>query len=82
MGLVSTEEERNLRRSSKRRLSIVFVANDIIRQEPDGSVPAAKPIIWKEQSEDYLGRSDDWDNFPNGRWGNSKSPGAYDNFIS
>ncbi|RIB18051.1 methylenetetrahydrofolate reductase-domain-containing protein [Gigaspora rosea] len=57
MGFVPTEEERNLRRSIKRR-----------------PIPAAKPIIWKEQSEDYLGRSDDWDNFPNGRWGNSKSP--------
>ncbi|CAG8563965.1 24393_t:CDS:2, partial [Racocetra persica] len=74
MRFVPTEEERNLRRSNKRRPSIGFVTNDIIRQEPDGSLPAAKPIIWKEQSEDYWGRSDDWDNFPNGRWGNSKSP--------
>ena len=39
------------------------------------SLSNTKPIIWKEQSEDYLGRSEDWDNFPNGRWGDARSPG-------
>ncbi|CAG8521997.1 6505_t:CDS:10 [Funneliformis caledonium] len=71
---VPTEEERNLRRRSRRRSSVGFVSNDIIRQEPDGSLPTVKPVIWKEQSEDYLGRSEDWDNFPNGRWGDARSP--------
>ncbi|CAG8541775.1 10357_t:CDS:10, partial [Acaulospora colombiana] len=67
---VRTEEERDPRPVGMRR----SVANDIIRQEPDGSLPAAKPVIWKDQGADYLGRSEDWDNFPNGRWGDSRSP--------
>ncbi|RHZ89148.1 hypothetical protein Glove_18g55 [Diversispora epigaea] len=71
---VQTEEERAMRRLNRRRSSAGFIPNDIIRQEPDGSVPAAKPIIWKEQNADYIGRPEDWDNFPNGRWGDARSP--------
>ncbi|PKY39789.1 methylenetetrahydrofolate reduct [Rhizophagus irregularis] len=74
LGFVQTEEERNLRRLSRRRSSAGFGPNDIIRQEPDGSLPTAKPVIWKERSVDYLGRPEDWDNFPNGRWGDARSP--------
>jgi len=42
--------------------------------DDNDSLSNTKPIIWKEQSEDYLGRSEDWDNFPNGRWGDARSP--------
>ncbi|CAG8573026.1 625_t:CDS:10 [Acaulospora morrowiae] len=68
---VKTEEERDDLQLMSRRRS---VTNEIIRREPDGSLPAAKPVIWEEQGADYLGRSEDWDNFPNGRWGDPRSP--------
>lgn len=31
------------------------------------------PMIWKS-SDDLLGRSESWDDFPNGRWGDARSP--------
>ncbi|CAG8478283.1 10801_t:CDS:10, partial [Diversispora eburnea] len=74
---VQTEEERAMRRLNRRRSSAGFIPNDIIRQEPDGSVPAAKPVIWNEQNADYIGKPEDWDNFPNGRWGDARSPDGY-----
>ncbi|KAF9417879.1 hypothetical protein BGZ94_009847 [Podila epigama] len=33
----------------------------------------ANALIWKA-SEDDLGRSESWDDFPNGRWGDARSP--------
>jgi len=47
----------------------------LLSQELDGSVPVAKPLLWKNQGVDYVGRAEDWDNFPNGRFGSSQSPG-------
>ncbi|KAF9327864.1 hypothetical protein BG006_008895 [Podila minutissima] len=31
------------------------------------------PMIWKP-TDDHLGRSESWDDFPNGRWGDARSP--------
>ncbi|KAF9573650.1 hypothetical protein EC968_008287 [Mortierella alpina] len=31
------------------------------------------PLIWKP-ADDHLGRSEYWDDFPNGRWGDARSP--------
>ncbi|KAF9987812.1 hypothetical protein BGZ75_010438 [Mortierella antarctica] len=31
------------------------------------------PLIWKP-ADDHLGRSESWDDFPNGRWGDARSP--------
>lgn len=33
-----------------------------------------RPIFWANQVESYLSRTSDWDEFPNGRWGDSRSP--------
>ncbi|CAG8452615.1 6780_t:CDS:10 [Paraglomus occultum] len=74
LGLVPTEEQRIQAFNNRRRSSLFLYGNGIIKEEPDGSVPAARPIIWKNQGADYVGRSEDWDNFPNGRFGSSKSP--------
>ncbi|KAK4689294.1 methylenetetrahydrofolate reductase (NADPH), partial [Tremellales sp. Uapishka_1] len=35
---------------------------------------AIRPIFWANRVESYLSRTDDWDEFPNGRWGDSRSP--------
>ncbi|WVQ67305.1 methylenetetrahydrofolate reductase [Kwoniella botswanensis] len=33
-----------------------------------------RPIFWANRVQSYLSRTDEWDEFPNGRWGDSRSP--------
>ena len=33
-----------------------------------------RPIFWKNRGRTYVARTQDWDEFPNGRWGDSRSP--------
>ncbi|KHJ90769.1 methylenetetrahydrofolate reductase [Oesophagostomum dentatum] len=33
-----------------------------------------RPIFWSARPKSYIYRTSDWDDFPNGRWGNSSSP--------
>ena len=33
-----------------------------------------RPIFWANRPKSYLARTQDWDEFPNGRWGDSGSP--------
>lgn len=33
-----------------------------------------RPIFWRCRPNSYVYRTSDWDEFPNGRWGNSSSP--------
>ncbi len=33
-----------------------------------------RPIFWSNNPQSYLARTNDWDDFPNGRWGDSRSP--------
>ncbi|ANB15677.1 methylenetetrahydrofolate reductase (NAD(P)H) MET13 [Sugiyamaella lignohabitans] len=33
-----------------------------------------RPIFWKNRKKSYVARTQDWDEFPNGRWGDSRSP--------
>ena len=33
-----------------------------------------RPIFWKNRNNSYVQRTQDWDEFPNGRWGDSRSP--------
>ncbi|KAI8342662.1 methylenetetrahydrofolate reductase-domain-containing protein [Chlamydoabsidia padenii] len=33
-----------------------------------------RPIFWKNRTKSYLQRTEFWDEFPNGRWGDSRSP--------
>ena len=34
---------------------------------------AVRPIFWRARPKSYVHRTSDWDEFPNGRWGNSSS---------
>ena len=38
------------------------------------SKEAVRPINWSNRPVSYIMRTDDWDEFPNGRWGDSASP--------
>ena len=33
-----------------------------------------RPIFWAMRPKSYIHRTQEWDEFPNGRWGNSSSP--------
>ncbi|KAJ3312573.1 hypothetical protein HDV04_002890 [Boothiomyces sp. JEL0838] len=33
-----------------------------------------RPIFWRNRPKSYIARTQNWDEFPNGRWGNSSSP--------
>ena len=33
-----------------------------------------RPIFWKNRNKSYIARTAEWDEFPNGRWGDSRSP--------
>lgn len=33
-----------------------------------------RPIFWRNRNASYIARTSDWDEFPNGRWGDSRSP--------
>lgn len=35
----------------------------------------ARRIFWKHRTGGYIQRTESWDEFPNGRWGDSRSPG-------
>lgn len=39
------------------------------RQQED-----VRPIYWSNRPKSYLARTSDWDDFPNGRWGDRRSP--------
>ncbi|KAG9323908.1 hypothetical protein KVV02_006274 [Mortierella alpina] len=54
---------------------------NVTEKNATGVVPRAdgtadmhlNPLIWKP-ADDHLGRSESWDDFPNGRWGDARSP--------
>ncbi|ODV86207.1 hypothetical protein CANARDRAFT_6702 [[Candida] arabinofermentans NRRL YB-2248] len=41
---------------------------------PTRSSESVRPIFWKNRKFSYIQRTSNWDEFPNGRWGDSRSP--------
>ena len=41
---------------------------------PHRRAESIRPIFWANRVKSYLSRTDDWDEYPNGRWGDSRSP--------
>jgi len=39
-----------------------------------------RPIFWVNKTKSYVARTESWDDFPNGRWGDSRSP-AFGEFL-
>ncbi|WIA22217.1 hypothetical protein OEZ85_004547 [Tetradesmus obliquus] len=72
----------NLERSAVGILEAVGVldTSKVPRTLPWRQVPATRPgetvrpIFWSNRPKAYLHRTLDWDSFPSGRWGNSRSP--------
>lgn len=50
--------------------------------KPDRSNETVRPIFWANRKFSYIERTSTWDEFPNGRWGDSRSPafGEIDGF--
>lgn len=42
--------------------------------DPARSSEEVRPIFWTNRSKSYIHRTRHWDEFPNGRWGDSQSP--------
>ena len=40
---------------------------------PSRCTEGVRPIFWSSRPKSYVHRTSDWDEFPNGRWGNSSS---------
>lgn len=49
----------------------------------DREEESVRPIFWSNRPKSYLTRTRSWDDFPNGRWGDSRSPsfGALDQYY-
>lgn len=45
-----------------------------ISAHPKRREEEVRPIFWASRPKSYIYRTQDWDEFPNGRWGNSSSP--------
>ncbi|XP_078414112.1 methylenetetrahydrofolate reductase (NADPH) isoform X2 [Cetorhinus maximus] len=45
-----------------------------ISANPKRKVEDVRPIFWASRQKSYIYRTQGWDEFPNGRWGNSSSP--------
>jgi methylenetetrahydrofolate reductase (NADPH) len=55
--------------SSPKRLLPWRQSLGLHRREED-----VRPIFWKNRDKSYVTRTQDWDEFPNGRWGDARSP--------
>ncbi|XP_043931178.1 methylenetetrahydrofolate reductase [Protopterus annectens] len=45
-----------------------------VSANPKRKVEDVRPIFWSSRPKSYIYRTQEWDEFPNGRWGNSSSP--------
>lgn len=55
--------------ASKQKKLPYAVPNTPTRKEE-----SVRPIFWANKQKSYIARTNDWDEFPNGRWGVSRSP--------
>jgi len=57
---------------------LALIDPEIRRPLPWNPVPTRKedvrPIFWSHRPKSYIHRTASWDDFPNGRWGDSRSP--------
>lgn len=49
---------------------------------PNRSKESIRPIFWQNRKHSYINRTSGWDEFPNGRWGDSRSPAFGDIDLS
>jgi methylenetetrahydrofolate reductase (NADPH) len=47
------------------------------KSNPNLKSEAVRPIFWANRPKSFISRTEDWDSFPNGRWGDAGSP-AFD----
>jgi methylenetetrahydrofolate reductase (NADPH) len=64
LGLISSDGPQNSRPALPWRQS-----KGLKRREED-----VRPIFWRNRNKSYVTRTQDWDEFPNGRWGDARSP--------
>jgi len=55
-------------------VSVELIKNPLPWYTPRRGVEEVRPIYWANRPKTYVARTEDWDAFPNGRWGDSRSP--------
>lgn len=56
-------------------LGIIDTQRDLPWKKPSNRVTEdVRPIFWAIKPKSYIARTKEWDEFPNGRWGVSRSP--------
>ena len=78
----------NLERGPRMLLDYLGLAPDVGQVRPIPWTPSLtpkrreegiRPIFWANRAKSYISRTETWDEFPNGRWGDARSP-AYGDF--
>lgn len=66
----------NLIRDEHLHRDVPWAGARVAGRAPD-KVEAVRPIYWANRPKTYISRTEDWDSYPNGRWGDAGSP-AFD----
>ncbi|KDN41872.1 putative MET13-putative methylene tetrahydrofolate reductase [Tilletiaria anomala UBC 951] len=78
----------NLERGPRMLLDYLGLTPDVGKVRPIPWTPSLtpkrrdegiRPIFWANRAKSYISRTETWDEFPNGRWGDARSP-AYGDF--
>lgn len=73
----------NLERGPRMLLDYLSLAPDVAQVRPIPWTPSLtpkrrdegiRPIFWANRAKSYVSRTETWDEFPNGRWGDARSP--------
>ncbi|CAJ0890970.1 14300_t:CDS:10 [Entrophospora sp. SA101] len=65
----------NLERSTRLILeALEFIDIEKAKPLPWSMNESVRPIFWGNRSKSYIARTEAWDEYPNGRWGDSRSP--------
>jgi len=79
----------NLEKGSRMLLDYLELTPEVSQVRPTPWTPSLtpkrrdegiRPIFWANRAKSYISRTETWDEFPNGRWGDARSPayGDYD----
>lgn len=75
-------EKLNLVESIKDNDAVVEILPWRKSLNPSRSKESIRPIFWQNRKYSYISRTSGWDEFPNGRWGDSRSPAFGDIDLS
>lgn len=72
--VISVLKELGIDDSVQSRRSFPWRGARTPRADQKGSIEEVRPINWANRPKSYIKRTTTWDEFPNGRWGDGRSP--------